>query len=324
MSGKKKSLIDVPVLLVFFTKEKPLQQVFERIREVRPSKLYLCQDGPRKNRPDDITKIKKCRELVSNIDWECEVYERFQEKNLGCDPHIYQALTWVFENEEYMIMIEDDGLVDKSFFPFCKEMFERYKDDDRIALISSFNLLEKWDCPYDYFYSTTGTLSGGWGMWRRAWEKRNEALDFLDDMYTNKVFETVCFNRFHKKNIRKSIIRQHKTIKETGKIYSFELIVETIRTLNYALTIVPTKNMMSNIGIDSEAFHSGSNIRHLPRRLQRIFFMPVYSQNVPVQGPPYMIPDQRYCEEVYKIIGRGRISVFLRRVEAIIRRIVIR
>lgn len=324
MGEKSPYSIDVPVLLIFFTKEKPLKRVFERIREARPSKLYLCQDGPREDRPGDIEKIKKCREIVSNIDWECEIHERFQEKNLGCDPHIYQALDWVFQNEEYMIMLEDDGLVDLSFFPFCKYLFEKYYDDKRVALISSFNLLEKWNCPYDYFFSTTGTLSGGWGMWRRAWESRNEALDFLDDQYTNSIFSNTCFNNYHENNIRKSIIRQHETIKRTGKIYSFELIVETTRTLNHALTIVPSLNMMSNIGIDSEAFHSGSNIRHLPKKLQKIFFMKVYSVSFPMNEPPFMIPDEKYCEEVYKIIGNGKFSTFVRRIEAFVRRILIR
>lgn len=324
MNKKQPYLIDLPVLLVFFTKEKPLKHVFERIRDVKPSKLYLCQDGPREGREGDIEKIKNCREIVSDIDWECEIHERFQEKNLGCDAHIYQALEWVFQNEEYMVMLEDDGLVDATFFPFCKYLFEKYYDDKRIALISSFNLLEKWDCPYDYFFSTTGTLSGGWGMWRRAWESRNEALDFLNDKYTDSIFHNTCFNHFHENNIRKSIVRQKETLKRTGKIHSFELIVETIRTLNHSLSIVPTLNMMSNIGIDSEAFHSGSNIRHLPKKLQKIFFMQAYNVSFPLKEPPFMIPDMRYCEEVYKIIGDSRLSAFVRSVESFIRRLFIR
>lgn len=324
MNNKQPYLIDIPVLLVFFTKVKPLSQVFERICEARPSKLYLCQDGPREGHCDDIKNIKKCREIVSNINWDCEVHERFQEKNLGCDPHINQALEWVFQNEEYMIMLEDDGLVDLSFFPLCKYLFEKYYDDKRVSLISSFNLLEKWNCPYDYFFATTGTLSGGWGMWKRAWELRNKELDFLNDKYTDSIYSNVCYNSYQEKKVRKLIEKQHDTIRETGKIYTFEEIVGTVRTLQYSLTIVPTKNMMSNIGLDSEAFHSGSNIRHLPKKLQKIFFMKTYSVDFPIKEPPYMIPDAEYCRKVFKIIGDSLASEFLTRVEAKLRRVLIR
>lgn len=321
---KKPFLVDVPVLLVFFTKEKPLKKVFERIREARPSKLYLCQDGPRKDNTDDKIKIDNCRKIVSDIDWECEVKYFYQKENLGCDPNIEKALNWVFENEEYMIMLEDDGVVDVTFFAFCKELFEKYKYDSRIALISSFNLLETWDCPYDYFFSNSGTLSGGWGMWKRAWIERNAKLDYLSDEYTDRIYKYACANRFEEKMDRKIIEVQHKKLKDTGKIHSFEIIVGTSRKLNHALTIVPTRNMMSNIGIDAEAYHSGSNIKHLPSKLQHIFFMKTYSQNFPLSEPPFIIPDKRYCQKIYKIIGDNNWTIFFRRIEGFVRRKILR
>lgn len=79
----KPSLVDVPVLILFFNRPQQLSQVFEQVRKARPSKLFLYQDGPRGER--DLPGIKACREVVDQIDWECEVHRKYQEKNYGCD-----------------------------------------------------------------------------------------------------------------------------------------------------------------------------------------------------------------------------------------------
>ena len=37
---------DIAVLLLFFTRSDTFAQVFEAVRQARPSKLFLYQDGP--------------------------------------------------------------------------------------------------------------------------------------------------------------------------------------------------------------------------------------------------------------------------------------
>ena len=76
----KPSLVDVPVLILFFNRPQQLSQVFEQVRKARPSKLFLYQDGPRGER--DLPGIKACREVVDQIDWECEVHRKYQGKRI--------------------------------------------------------------------------------------------------------------------------------------------------------------------------------------------------------------------------------------------------
>ena len=77
---------DIAVLLLFFTRSDTFAQVFEAVRQARPSKLFLYQDGPRGEQ--DMAGIMACREIVSDahIDWECEVHRQYLEHNQGCDP----------------------------------------------------------------------------------------------------------------------------------------------------------------------------------------------------------------------------------------------
>ena len=107
----KEAKIDIAVLLIFFTRDQQLGKVFEQVKLARPARLYLYQDGARANREDDAEGIKKCREIVAdkNIDWQCEVHRFYQEKNYGCDPSEYIAQKWMFQSEEYGIVLEERG-----------------------------------------------------------------------------------------------------------------------------------------------------------------------------------------------------------------------
>lgn len=324
MSTLKPYLVDVPVLLIFFARPEVLEKTFQSIRDARPSKLYLCQDGPRPGRKDDVDNILKCREIIKNIDWECEVYTKYSDKNLGCDPNIYSAISWVFENEETMIMIEDDGCVHPDFFRFCKEMFEKYKNDERVALVSSSNLIGECECPHSYFFSNSGTLWGGWGMWKRSWDLRDDNLDYVNDEYSMNMLKGSFTNKVIIKDfIKSSIFRKEERDREK-KVTSFEMIVGSARLLQSSVAIVPTKNMLCNLGISNNSTHSVNNKRLLPKAIQNIFFMETYPMDKTIIHPKYMIVNNSYDIDVHKIIVPNNIIKFKRRIESLIRRVIFR
>ena len=95
-----KSEVDVAVLFLFFTRIDITVRTFEQIRKARPSRLYLFQDGPRKDRQDDVDNISVLRKKIEEmIDWECEIHSNYQDKNLGCDPSEYISQKWMFKTE---------------------------------------------------------------------------------------------------------------------------------------------------------------------------------------------------------------------------------
>ena len=109
----KPFLVDVPVLILFFNRPQQLSQVFEQVRNARPSKLFLYQDGPRSEH--DLPGIKACREVTDQIDWDCEVHRMYQEKNYGCDPSEYISQKWAFSMVDKCIVLEDDDVPSVSF-----------------------------------------------------------------------------------------------------------------------------------------------------------------------------------------------------------------
>ena len=128
----EKCVSNVPVLMVFFNRSEPLKQVFEAVRKAKPTKLFLAQDGAREGNKKDIQNVQECREVVRNIDWDCEVYTNFSEVNLGCGGRMSSAISWAFEYVDRLMILEDDCVPCQDFFPFCEELLERYKDDVRV------------------------------------------------------------------------------------------------------------------------------------------------------------------------------------------------
>ena len=143
-----------PVLFLVFNRPDLARRVFARIREARPAHLFIAADGPRPDHPDDVPACRETRLLAAQVDWPCEVKTLFRDANLGCRAAVSSAITWFFEHVEAGIILEDDCLPDLSFFPFCAELLERYRDDERITTISAMGYPRAGLCGrHSYFFS---------------------------------------------------------------------------------------------------------------------------------------------------------------------------
>lgn len=314
--NKHESKIDIAVLILFFNRPKMLEKVFEQVRIARPSRLYLFQDGAREGRPDDIENVAKCREVVSNIDWECEVHTNYQEKNLGCDPSEYVSQKWMFETEEMGIVLEDDDVPSQSFFPFCKELLEKYKDDERINMICGMNNLEKYDSPYDYVFTSTETITG-WASWKRVIDGWVDHVDFVNNEYYVQKYKDFYKGQFDTKKMLKKYNEQNIE----GVAY-YESILSANCKLNSRLNIVPCKNLISNIGNEGESTHGGASLECLPKGIRRIFNMKTYEYEFPLKHQQYVIEDVDFRKKLYRVMGVGHPFVRLyRRFESLFLRL---
>lgn len=289
-------LVDVPVLLIFFCREEQFSKVFEQVKIARPSKLFLYQDGPRES-TNDIDGIEKCRRIAEDIDWDCEVHKFYQEKNVGCDPSGFIAHKWAFSIVDRCMALEDDVVPSQSFFPFCKELLEKYKDDERINMICGMNHIGiSEDCPHDYFFSSVGSI-WGWASWRRVLDTWEGDYDFLEDKYTLNLLKNtkplLGYDTLMERFIR------HK---KTGKAF-FESINRASLQLNSRMNIVPKKNLISNIGISENSTHSVNSINKLPKGIRRVFYMKTHELQFPLSHPKYVIEDIAYGKKILRILA---------------------
>lgn len=285
----KEFLIDVPVLLIFFARPKETSLVFNEIKKARPSKLYLYQDGPRDNRKDDIANIKKCRDIVEEIDWDCKIYRKYQLENFGCDPSEYISQKWMFETEKYGIVLEDDDVPSQSFFPFCKELLEKYMDDERINMICGMNNTDvSTHIDESYLFTQLGAI-WGWASWKRVVDTWDGEYKWLED----KENQTKLKNAINNEDMYRRFLKTCMRHKETGKAH-YESIYAASMFLNNRLNIVPKYNLITNVGVGLETTHSVSDLKLLPRRTRKLLFKERFEISFPLIHPIFMVRDHYF------------------------------
>lgn len=309
----KRWQVDVPVLLIFFVREEVLQKVFDSIRNARPSVLLLWQDGPRRNNPDDLIAIMKCRRIVEKIDWDCKVYTNYHEENMGCDPSTFLAQKWAFSIVDKCIVMEDDRVPAPSFYRYCKELLDKYEFDERINHICGTNILgENKECDGDYFFAPAGSTT--WASWKRVADTWDEVYSYLDDRYAMQCLKHIK-SKAEYKLLKKNAIRH----RDTGKQY-WETILGMSCLLNNRLAIIPKKNMVQDLGLTENSTHAVSNVNLLPRFARKMFYMPVSDVDSPLSHPKYVMPDYNYYNRILKSAGVGRpILCFFRKVDYLLR-----
>lgn len=295
--------IDIPVLCIFFARPDVFKKCFERIKEVRPSKLLLWQDGPRIDHPDDMENILKCRKIAEAIDWDCEVFKCYHEENMGCDPSTHLSHKWAFTHVDRCIILEDDIVPCSSFFFFCKELLERYENDLRVDRICGMNILGEYPGDGDYFFSRYGN-SWGWATWRRSAEKWESNYEFLDHPEAIRLMEDVSKD----KKLQRDWVKMCYDRKSTGKAY-WEFIVGAHTLLQSSLVIYPRKNMICNVGIGSNSTHAPESIDMIDPTTKKLFLSKTYDCNFPLKAPRYMISDERYTELCKKYLTRSKFEV---------------
>lgn len=307
---------DVPVFMIFFNRPEPLSKVFEAVRQARPKKLFLACDGPRDNRVDDIENSNKCKQIVSNIDWPCEVYKNYSDVNLGCGMRMYTGVTWAFEQVDRLMILEDDCVPSQDFFPFCEELLEKYKCDERIYMISAMNHLGIYKkTENDYFFA--GGCCWGWATWKRAWSHMDFNMNFLEDDYSMQCVEKLYPYYKSARNIGKARTQQ---LNEGKKLSAWTYQSGMAAALNNQMSIVPQKNMITNIGLTADSTHAVDNIKKLPKKTQAYFNMPTYKVEFPLKHPKYIIEDRMY----YELVQKNFKPTFFTKIEQIIRKIIYR
>lgn len=313
MMDNFKYITESPVLLIFFNRPDTFKKVFERVREVKPKTLFLAQDGPRND--DDIPGIEACRKIAEQVDWDCVVYRSYSKINLGCDPNVYRSFEWAFSKVDRLIILEDDCLASYSFFRFCDELLEKYKDDQRIQTISGFQRLDRYkNCPYSYYFSMINA-GYGWATWKRIWEDALKHTDYpiLDSKYyfnNLKKLENKIFPVYYK-GISNILKKKRYIDSITGKHTTWETIIGETMMLESRLSISPCDNLVRNIGLTNDSTHATSDLRMIPKKIRRVFFIPAYEIEFPLRHPPIMMRDMEYEKQSAKIFPSTKFSKFM-------------
>jgi len=241
------------VLFLIFNRPDTTSKVFEKIRKAAPPRLYVAADGYRRDVDGEIEKCDKAKLIATSVDWDCEVFTLFREDNIGCKYGVSASIDWFFEYEEEGVILEDDIVPCDGFFDYCDKALDRYRDDDKVGMISGHSIVnkngfasvDKSECKFVYY-----ALVWGWATWKKVWNDYdvsisswgNDEKSFLFERFKSDVYVGIWTNIYD------------KVFSGSVNAWSFQLYYLMHKSNLFAL--VPPYNLIDNIGYGIDATHT--------------------------------------------------------------------
>jgi hypothetical protein len=264
-----------PVLFLIFNRPDTTFKVFEVIRKVRPERLYISADGPRGEFESPL--CEQARSVKDMVDWPCKVMLRYSDQNLGCRYGVSAGISWFFEQVEEGIIVEDDCLLDLSFFPYAEALLEKYRHDESIMHIGASNFQQpSFRIPESYYFSLYNHI-WGWASWRRAWKHFEVDLDHFQAEEMRDTLKQL-FERQVDRNFWLEMFKYAKS----GNINTWDYQWMFAIWKQKGKAITPGVNLVSNIGFGAGGTNNQITDKSLALETH-------YSMDMPLRHPDKIV-----------------------------------
>jgi hypothetical protein len=281
--------LDTPVVFLIFNRPDFTETVFRAIARAKPKRLFVFADGPRN--PEEVALCAQTQAVIK-VDWPCELTMEVAEVNLGCRQRVATGIDKAFAETETAIILEDDCVPDPTFFRFCEELLDRYRDNERVMSITGANYLGHWTRGWrspSYTFSYFGS-PWGWASWRRAWDRFDVTMQAWKHPTTKPWLQDVLRNdEMYQFQARRFDIVY-------GNNHGWDVAWMFTKLLDAGLTIVPAMNLIRNIGC------LGGN--SMPAN-HPIANMPTQPMAFPLRHPKGVIADRAYDLKYVRRIVEG-------------------
>lgn len=302
IEGKRPFLVDVPVRVNIWIRPWCQRAQFEVLKKACPSIMILQSDGGRNEKEWEA--IRQNREIFDNeIDWNCHVYKLYEDSNQGLYAMGGKVSRFIWSRFDRCVFLEDDYVPAISFFRYCTELLEKYKDDYRISRICGLNSVDTWDeATSDYFFSRDGAI---WGTatWRRVVKQHDNTFRYGNDHYVMNLL---------KKNVPYFVYKMIEGYARNrhygGHVAGSEFWSFFDAYAFNQLQIIPRRNLICNIGYGEGSAHADG--ARFKGSVPKMMNLPVYEIEFPMSHPQYFIADDDYAKRIERDLGQG--SAFVR------------
>ena len=301
--------VKTPVAFFIFSRPHTTERVFAEIARAKPPKLLIVADGPRANRLGEAEKCAAARAIVDLVDWDCKVLKNYSARNLGLEDRVSSGLDWVFNTVERAIILEDDCVPHLSFFRFCDELLERYRDDERVMVISGDNFQFGRRRAEDSYYFSRHNHCWGWATWKRAWQHYDHDMNLWPNIRDAGWLKDLLSDRASVKYWTAILQSVYE-----GRINSWAYRWAFAWWAQSGLAILPNVNLVSNIGFRTDATHTTGS--------SPLANMPVQAMDFPLRHPLFVIRDVQADDFTNRITlpSAGVLTRAKRKAKRVIRR----
>ncbi len=182
-----------PVLLLGFNRPDRLADLIDSLRKSQPAVVRVAVDGPRANHPDDVRRVSETQAAVGRIDWTDNVGTLFRDTNVGLERAVPGAVSWVLEEFESLIVIEDDVGVGPQFIEFATNALHEFAHREDVFHVSGYNVVPRSviSMPDEAARLSRVPESFAWATWRRAWQHYDPTLSWGTDCTVTELSEVL-------------------------------------------------------------------------------------------------------------------------------------
>ena len=271
--------LQTPLVFLVFNRPDCTARSFAAIRAAAPRRLYVVADGPRPDRPGEAALCANVRALVEQgVDWPCEVIREYAPANLGLARRVSSGLDAVFARETEAIILEDDCVADLTFFRFCAELLERYRDEPKVGQISGVTFQGNESEHSASYYFSRYPDCWGWATWRRAWRYYDHSMSF----WRRPEAPHWLAGRIPDPAERRYWLHSFDATAD-GHMDSWAYRWTLALWQQDCVGITPYRNLVSNVGFGTEATHT--------QEATALAALPVYPMSFPLAHPNSLVCD---------------------------------
>ncbi len=256
-------MFNVPVLIILYNRVEETHNVFQVLRTVQPTQLYVAGDGAKNGDPED-RKLTYRTQSVIQPDWPCQVHTHFREDHAGRTKMIYEAIRWFFSQEEEGIILFEDTVPHYDFFPFCETLLSQYRNNEQIFSINGSYLRRRSRKKYkkrmrkgesSYYFSAYST-SWGFATWRNRWNDFSLSME----KYTHKQIVQIVEPYMTKQRQKAYWINRFGMLRRLkANHWSYQYLLHI--WAHEGLCITPYLNLVTNIGFTKQEHRKVRRLR---------------------------------------------------------------
>jgi len=253
-----------PVLIVGFRRFENLRNILQICARAGVTKIYVTLDGPRSD--VDEADISRCKSELNEFEkfFKGALLTRFASVNGGAAYSVLSGCDWIFESEQFAVVLEDDCLPSLDFFSYVVDASEFLSSDSDTYLIGGSQFVPR-EITSNIWHLSDYPLIWGWATSREKWTKlRGKLRNYNYRKF--RIFKSPEY-AFWEGGAFRAL---------SGFVDAWDTPLVHILRVNKWKVILPGCNLVSNIGNDFAATHTltsspwlGLEVHHYVPSIQR-------------------------------------------------------
>lgn len=233
-------------LIITYRRFANLEKLVDLCLQSGIARVYISSDGSKSyDDREDVSKVN--REIARLIDLHPgKIVTKFSSINLGAAVNVLSSCDWVFGQEDFVLILEDDCIPSAEFFTFVFDYKDLLKTRADLYLICGTQFAPE-SLTKNFVYTSKYPMVWGWASYASKWRELTSEI---------KTFPNPNFRLFKMSGNDSVFWRAGARRAMEGFVDAWDIpLVNALREIK-GKVIVPGANLVINIGGDDKATHT--------------------------------------------------------------------